>query len=116
MSTNRTCPISSSISCLISAAILIHAETRYLQFASRTEVKASFGEVAGRPLRRSACFTIEEIGNRTKGGRPSRAARREGYFGYCPVPLAAASACFIFAAISAFTASRLKLAPRCIGG
>src|SRR5437763_11240713 len=59
MSTNKTCPISSSISCLISAAILIHAETRHLQFASRTEAKASFGEVAGRPLRRPASFTIE---------------------------------------------------------
>jgi hypothetical protein len=33
-----------------------------------------------------------------------------------PGPFAAASACSIFFAISALTASRLKLAPRCIGG
>src|ERR1017187_5253942 len=44
------------------------------------------------------------------------AARREGHTSYSPVPLLAASACAIFFAISAFTASRLKLAPRCIGG
>src|SRR5882757_8648731 len=51
-----------------------------------------------------------------KGERPLRAARREGHFCYWPVPLAAACACSIFFAISAFTASRLKLAPFCIGG
>src|SRR6266481_3742236 len=51
-----------------------------------------------------------------KGGRPLRAARHEGRLYYWPVPLAAASACCIFFAISALTASRLKLAPRCIGG
>ena len=45
-----------------------------------------------------------------------RAARREGRFCYWPVPLAAACACSIFFAISALTASRLKLAPFCIGG
>src|SRR5439155_24722357 len=45
-----------------------------------------------------------------------RAARREGHLCYWPVPLAAACACSIFFAISALTASRLKLAPRCIGG
>ena len=52
----------------------------------------------------------------SKDGRSVRAARREHYFCYWPVPLAAASAWAIFFAISAFTASRLKLAPRCIGG
>src|ERR1700730_4319812 len=51
-----------------------------------------------------------------KGGRPLRATRREGHFGYWLAPLLAASASAIFFAISAFTASRLKLAPRCIGG
>jgi hypothetical protein len=35
---------------------------------------------------------------------------------YWPVPLLAASAWAILFAISALTASRLKLAPRCIGG
>jgi hypothetical protein len=35
---------------------------------------------------------------------------------YWPLPWLAASACCILFAISAFTASRLKLAPRCIGG
>ena len=48
--------------------------------------------------------------------RAALAARREGRFCYWPVPLLAASACSIFFAISAFTASRLKLAPLCIGG
>src|ERR1700722_14713523 len=42
--------------------------------------------------------------------------RRKGHASYWPVPLLAASASAIFFAISAFTASRLKLAPRCIGG
>src|SRR6267378_5970552 len=51
-----------------------------------------------------------------KGGRLLRGARHQGHFCYWPVPLAAACACSIFFAISAFTASRLKLAPRCIGG
>src|SRR5205823_12002591 len=51
-----------------------------------------------------------------KGGRPLRAARREGRFCYWLVPLLAASASCILFAISAFTASRLKLAPFCIGG
>jgi hypothetical protein len=37
-------------------------------------------------------------------------------FDYLPTPLLAASACIIRFAISAFTASRLKLAPFCIGG
>src|SRR2546428_13382042 len=36
--------------------------------------------------------------------------------GYLPVPLLAASASAIFFPISALIASRLKLAPRCIGG
>src|SRR5262245_58797156 len=45
-----------------------------------------------------------------------RAARCEGHHGYSPVPLLPASAWAIRFAISAFTASRLKLAPRCIGG
>src|SRR6266480_7020751 len=51
-----------------------------------------------------------------KDGRPVRSARRDGCFCYWPVPLLAASACCIFFAISALTASRLKLAPLCIGG
>src|SRR5258706_11900918 len=42
--------------------------------------------------------------------------RREVHFYYWPVPLLAASACAIFFAISAFTASKLKLAPFCMGG
>src|SRR5438094_9867193 len=45
-----------------------------------------------------------------------RAARREGHLCYWPGPLLAASASCIFFPISAFTASRLKLAPSCIGG
>ena len=45
-----------------------------------------------------------------------RAAGREDHSGYWLGPLAAASASFILFPISAFTASRLKLAPRCIGG
>jgi hypothetical protein len=53
---------------------------------------------------------------RKTSGRPLRAARREGHSGYWPVPFAAASAWAILAAISALMASRLKLAPRCIGG
>src|SRR5207237_7930782 len=59
-----------------------------------------------------------ELGHsvKRKGGRPLRAARREDHFYYWPAPLDAASAWAIFFAISAFTASRLKLAPFCIGG
>ena len=59
---------------------------------------------------------IEPIEPIKKAGDPSRVARPKRYFGYCPGPLAAASACCIFFASSAFTASRLKLAPFCIGG
>src|SRR4029077_8096372 len=45
------------------------------------------------------------------------AARRNHHASsYLPVPVGAASACCIFFPSSAFTASRLKLAPRCIGG
>src|SRR5258707_10004696 len=51
-----------------------------------------------------------------RGGGPFPAARREGHFCYWLGPLLAASASCIFFAISAFTASRLKLAPVCIGG
>src|ERR1700731_1899942 len=51
-----------------------------------------------------------------KAGGPLRAARRKSYFSYWLGPLLAASACCIFFAISAFTASKLKLAPVCIGG
>src|SRR5580698_3373145 len=43
-------------------------------------------------------------------------ARRDGHCVYWLGPLAADSACAILFAISAFTASRLKLAPFCIGG
>jgi hypothetical protein len=41
---------------------------------------------------------------------------RPGHFYYWLGPLLAASACCIFFVISSFTASRLKLAPFCIGG
>src|ERR1700730_7497108 len=51
-----------------------------------------------------------------KAGGLLRAARREVHFCYWLGPLLAASACCIFFAISALTASRLKLAPLCIGG
>ena len=43
-------------------------------------------------------------------------ACRENHSGYLLGPLVAASASAIRFAISALTASRLKLAPRCIGG
>ncbi len=46
----------------------------------------------------------------------SRTSPSDGRFRYCPEPLLAASAWAILLAISAFTASRLKLAPRCMGG
>ncbi len=52
----------------------------------------------------------------SSAGGPGEPARREGHFCYWLGPLLAASACSIFFAISAFTASRLKLAPLCIGG
>src|SRR5260370_34228606 len=51
-----------------------------------------------------------------KAGGPCEPARREGPFCYWLGPLLAASACSLFFPISAFTASRLKLAARCIGG
>src|SRR5665213_2301701 len=50
-------------------------------------------------------------------GRATQVARRRGHlYYYWPGPLLAASACSILFAISALSASRLKLAPRCIGG
>src|SRR2546423_8123656 len=51
-----------------------------------------------------------------KAGGPCEPPAVKVIFCYWPVPLLAASAWAIFLAISAFTASRLKLAPRCIGG
>src|SRR5258707_4902400 len=51
-----------------------------------------------------------------RAGGLCEAPRREGRFCYWLGPLLAASACCIFFAISALTASRLKLAPLCIGG
>ncbi len=51
-----------------------------------------------------------------KGGRPFRTARCECRSCYSLGPLDAASASAILFDISALSASRLKLAPRCIGG
>ncbi len=51
-----------------------------------------------------------------KGGRPALSRPPSGSSGYWPGPLLAAAASAILFPISALMASRLKLAPRCIGG
>jgi len=76
---------------------------------------------AMRPPGAASCRSEPGSPGRRGESRTRRAAalasrRREGHSGYWPAPLLAASASAIFFAISALTASRLKLAPRCIGG
>jgi hypothetical protein len=51
-----------------------------------------------------------------KAGGPVEPPAAKDHFYYWPGPLLAASASAILFDISALTASRLKLAPRCIGG
>src|SRR5207245_623847 len=63
-----------------------------------------------------ACPRFRAVHSRKNRRAALRAARHEGHSDYWAVPLAAISAWAIRLAISAFTASRLKLAPRCIGG
>src|SRR5213080_4852182 len=93
------------------------ANALMMGFIGLISLVGSLVKDAGRLTRRSRAFHDRKARLIHRfGGRPMRAARREGHFCYWPVPLAAFSAWAIFAAISAFTASRLKLAPRCIGG
>src|SRR5260370_41033920 len=75
------------------------------------------GFVFGLPLLgKGGALFKSEGGVGKNGGAAWAPPRRKDHSGYWTGPLLAASACFILVAISAFTASRLKLAPFCIGG
>src|SRR5271166_5888322 len=107
----RFAPNSAKLKHVVVAAVAGSRGALTIRYRRSAKCPEADGQGApGRTLNRRKPPFVE------KTGGTHRPARYEDHFCYWLGPLLAVSASCIFFAISALRASRLKLAPRCMGG